>query len=174
MSDEERYLLDADSLIRSKREHYALDFCPGFWDALLSAFHRGRVASIVPIRKELLRGRDALADWVKEEVPDEFFQSVETEDVQITYSEVIQWVDAREQYSRAAKQKFVSGADPALIAHARVKKFVLATYEVASPESKALIKLPDVARHFKVECVPPYVMLRRLKVVLALKKPLNK
>jgi hypothetical protein len=41
---------------------------------------------------------------------------------------------------------------------------VLVTYEVSQPTSKALIKLPDAASEFGVECIPPYVMLRQLRV----------
>jgi hypothetical protein len=68
------------------------------------------------------------------------------------------------------KQKFVGGADPWLVAYADARELVLVTYEVSAPESKALVKLPDVARHFDLKCIPPYVMLRRLKIVLELAK----
>ena len=136
MTGQSRYLLDADSFIRSKREHYAFDFCPGYWDALLQGFQQERLASIVPIRKELLRGKDALANWVKDVVPESFFQPVEDIDVQLVFRDVIQWVQDNRQYSTAAKQKFARGADPSLVAFACTHNFVLVTYEVASPESK--------------------------------------
>jgi hypothetical protein len=174
MSDLERYVLDANSFIRSKREHYAFDFCPGFWDALLKGYGQGRVISIDRVRKELLKGKDALADWVKDEVPDEFFESEEIDDVQKILSEVLQWVEDSEQYNRPAKQRFASGADPWLIAFARARRLTLVTYEVSAPESKALIKLPDVARAFSVTAIPPYVMLRRLEIVLALSRRSSK
>lgn len=167
MSDTEKYLLDADSLIRAKREHYAPDFCPGFWDALLRGCSQRRVASIVTVKRELLKGKDKLADWVKG-VPEAFFESPENGDVQRAFSEVVQWVEDNSQFTRAAKQKFAGSADPWLIAYARSNKFVVVTYEVSVPDSKALIKLPDVARQFGVNCLPPYVMLRRLGIVLAL------
>ena len=170
MSEQLKYLLDADSFIRSKRHHYAFDICPGYWDALLRAFQRNRLASIEPIRKELLRGKDALADWVKDDVPEGFFESVADEDVQAAYKKVVASVEGNKQYSRAAKQKFSSGGDPWLIAVAIAKQYILVTYEVSAPESKALIKLPDVAHQSKVTCIPPYVMLRQLKVVLRLEK----
>jgi hypothetical protein len=168
MSGQPRYLLDADSFIRAKREHYAFDFCPGFWDGLLKAFRHKQLGSIEPIRKELLRGNDALAEWVRDKVPEGFFESVTDLAVQNAYAKVITWVEGNSQYSRAAKQRFVASADPWLIAVAIVKKYILVTYEVSAPESKAIIKLPDVARHFKVPCTPPYVMLRQLHVVLTL------
>ena len=170
MSKPPQFLLDADSFIRSKREHYAFDFCPAYWDALLRAFQQGRLLSIQPVRTELLRGKDALADWVKNKPPHEFFASVEVEEVVEAYTRVIAWAEHHDQYLRAAKQRFAAGADPWLIAFALANRCVLVSYEVSQPTSKALIKLPDAARRFKVECVPPYVMLRRLKVRFVLDK----
>jgi hypothetical protein len=161
--------LDSNSLIRSKREHYAFDFFPGFWDALLRAFHQQRLVSIMPVRKELLRGKDALASWAKDEVPEGFFESVDEPEVHLAYAEVVQTIEDSEQYSTAAKHKFAGGADPWLVAFAHTKKRVLVTYEVAAPESKVMVKLPDAARLFNVSCVPPYVMLRQLKVKLTLR-----
>ncbi len=79
MSPGPRYLLDANTFIRSKREHYAFDFCPAYWDAIV-------------------------------------------------------------------------------------------TYEVSKPTAKNSIQLPEVARHFNVEMLPPYVMLRQLKARFDLSK----
>ncbi len=170
MTEQPRYLLDADSFIRSKRQHYAFDFCPGYWDALLQGFRQKRVISIVPIRKELERGNDALTDWVKGKVPKRFFDPVTDETVQAAYAAVIRWVEKGDRFSPAARQKFASGADPWLVAYARTNGYNLVTYEVSSPELRARIKLPDVAHHFKVKCLPPYVMLRRMHVILELAK----
>jgi hypothetical protein len=168
MSDVTKYLLDADSFIRAKREHYSFDFCPGFWDGLLRAFEQGQLCSIEPVRKELLRGNDALTKWVRDQVPEEFFEPTSENDVQLSYARVIKWAEGEDRYSRAAKHKFVRGADPWLIATAVTRQYTLVSYEVAAPESKALIKLPDVAKQFTVRCIPPYVMLRQLGLVLAL------
>ena len=41
MSTPVRYLLDADSFIRSKREHYAFDFCPAYWEASCAGLNKG-------------------------------------------------------------------------------------------------------------------------------------
>jgi len=170
MSAPTGYLLDADSFIRSKREHYAFDFCPGYWDALLRGFRQKRVCSITPIRKELAKGKDALANWIKHDVPDAFFEAVIDVTLQAAYAKVMQFVQDNNQYSVAAKQKFASGADPWLVAFANDKGYVLVTYEVSSPDSKSIIKLPDVAAEFDVDCIPPYVMLRQLQVKLTLAK----
>ena len=46
MSNSQFYVLDADSFIRSKREHYAFDFCPGYWDALVRSYREERLCSL--------------------------------------------------------------------------------------------------------------------------------
>ena len=46
MSKQPIFVLDADSFIRSKREHYAFDFCPGYWDALVRLHNAGSLESI--------------------------------------------------------------------------------------------------------------------------------
>ncbi len=168
MSGSSRYVLDSDSFIRAKREHYVFDICPGYWDALLRPHEQNRLGSIEPVRHELLRGKDALADWVKEETPRSFFESIKDTDVQTAYAAVIQWIQDSENFNTAAKDKFAKDADPWLIAFAHAKKRHLVTYEVSQPESKSKIKIPDVARQFNVRCVPPYVMLRQLKARLQL------
>ncbi|MEO0531443.1 MAG: DUF4411 family protein [Planctomycetota bacterium] len=170
MSDATVYVLDADSFIRSKRTHYGFDFCPGYWDALLASFKRGSVVSIEPVRSELERGKDDLSDWVAEKSPDGFFAQVTDEGVQAAYAATIRNTQANPQYTAAAKQDFARGADPWLVAYAKVSGCVISTYEVASPDSKARIKLPDVASAFGVKCVQPFEMLRSLSVRLVLAK----
>jgi len=88
--------------------------------------------------------------------------------VQAAYTKVVTWAEKSERYSRAVKQRFMSGADPWLVAAAIARAHTIVTYEVPAPEAKVLIKLPDAARQFQVKCIPPYVMLRDLKVVLRL------
>lgn len=54
------YLLDADVFIRAKNLHYGLDFCPGFWDWLISANTSGIVYSIERVADEIEAGADEL------------------------------------------------------------------------------------------------------------------
>lgn len=164
MSRPARYLLDADTFIRSKRQHYAFDICPGFWASLLFSHQQGRLISIHPVRDELLRGGDDLTEWCRAGVPESFFEPAQYPDVQRAYAQVIAWADAHGQYTRAAKQEFASVADPWLVAFASASGCELVTYEVAAPMSRASIKLPDAAAAFEVTCLPPYEMLRRLGV----------
>jgi hypothetical protein len=166
MSAQSRFLLDSDSFIRSKREHYAPDICPGFWASLLHPYTTNRLASIKPIRDELLKGNDHVAEWVNNTAPDGFFEAVDDANTVTAYKAIAHWVEANEHYKRPAKNVFMSGADPWLIAAAMASKATIVTYETRDPDNRARIKIPDVAREFKVVCIPPFAMLRSLKCLL--------
>jgi hypothetical protein len=166
MSAQSRFLLDSDSFIRSKREHYAPDICPGFWASLLHPYTTNQLASIKPIRDELLKGKDHVAEWATNSAPDGFFEAVDDENTVSAYKSIAEWVEAHTHYKRPAKNVFMGGADPWLIAAAMASKATIVTYEVRDPDNRARIKIPDVAREFKVACIPPFAMLRALKCLL--------
>jgi len=170
MTNQSRYLLDADSFIRAKRQHYAFDFCPGYWDALVRGFKRKRLLSVAPVRDEIKRGDDELTEWAENEAPESFFESVQDDDVQKVYADLMQWAKDSDQFTEAAKQKFANSADPWLIAYARAHGCVVVTHEVSRPESQSSIKLPDAASEFDVNCTLPFEMLREMQVVLTLAK----
>ncbi|MCC7475311.1 MAG: DUF4411 family protein [Pirellulales bacterium] len=37
------FLLDSDSFIRAKQQHYAFDICPGYWNAILAGYNSGQL-----------------------------------------------------------------------------------------------------------------------------------
>jgi hypothetical protein len=108
MKRSHKYLLDADSLMTAHRQHYRFSFCPAYWKALLLHHESESVASIAQVRKELLRGKDALSGWVKDKVPESFFKETTDAKVQQTYSTVEKWVDSQPHFLPAAKAKFAS------------------------------------------------------------------
>ena len=66
------YLLDANVFIQAKNLHYGFDFCPAFWDWLITENGRDRVFSVEKVGDELKAGDDALAEWAEEQ-GDRFF-----------------------------------------------------------------------------------------------------
>ena len=159
------FALDSDCFMRSKREHYAPDICPGFWDALLKGFDDGNICSISQVKTELEKGNDAVADWAKQ-VNQDFFCSTSSARVQKRFGSIAKWVQDS-KYDTAAKSRFLSGADGWLVAFACDNDMQIVSYEVSDPLSKQ-IKLPDVAASFNVKCVRPFQMLRKLGVRLHL------
>ena len=51
-----------------------------------------------------------------------------------------------------------------------VNNYAVCTYEISRPESKANIKLPDVANYCGVSCLTPYEMLEELGVRMVLSR----
>lgn len=170
MKGANEYLLDADTFVSAHRNYYRFSFCPAYWQALLDHHQHGKLSSIIPVRKELLKGKDLLSDWVKDEVPENFFHDTNDAKVTQTYGTILKWVASLPHLLAAAQAKFASGADGWLVAYAKVHGLSVCSYEVSSPESKANIKLPDVARQFGVTCLKPQEMLEHLGVKMVLGK----
>ena len=56
------YLLDANVFIAAKNLHYGFDFCPAFWDWLVTENESGRVFSVEKVGDEVRAVGDELAD----------------------------------------------------------------------------------------------------------------
>lgn len=146
MTSESVYVLDSDVFIDAKNLYYSFDLCPGFWESILHHYSLGDLVSIDRVRSELLQGHktEDLVVWVKNEVPDGFFKSVDEDAIATRYQQIMLWAQRSTQYFDAAKAKFASGADGWLVAYASVKGATVVTNEQPAPSAKTNIKLPDV------------------------------
>jgi predicted nucleic acid-binding protein len=165
MSDAIKYVLDTNIFIEAKRRYYAFDLCPGFWDSLLYHNSIGNLESIDHVRKELLEGKDDLADWSKNMVG--LFASTDSEPVTTAYRNIIQWVQNQERFLNAAKGKFASDPDSWVIAYAKANDIIVATEEKSAPFSRKEVKIPDVCKHFNVKYTDTFDMLRKLGVAFS-------
>lgn len=59
------YLLDANVFIQAKNLHYGLDFCPAFWEWLVTKNDAQQVFSIEKVGDEIDAGDDELSEWAK-------------------------------------------------------------------------------------------------------------
>jgi hypothetical protein len=57
------YLLDANVFIQAKNLHYGLDFCPAFWEWLITANAADLAFSIEKVEDEIVAGVDELSTW---------------------------------------------------------------------------------------------------------------
>ncbi len=164
MTDRTTYLVDSDVFITAKNLYYAFDLCPGFWKSLLHYHGEGRVFSVDRVRNELLVGRsdEDLFQWVKNDVPEEFFLPVDTDEVARVYTEIMMWVQRHPNYFDHAKAKFATGADGWLVACAQVRGATVVTNEQPAPASRKDVKLPDVCDEFEVPRQNTFAMLRAL------------
>lgn len=168
MNSEPPCIVDADVFIAAKNRYYAFDICPGFWNSLLHHHQTGNIRSIDRVRDELLAGRETedLVQWVKNELPADFFLSTNEQNVTSAYTEVMLWVQRNPQYQDAAKAKFATEADGWLVAHAMAHDRQIVTNEQPRPLSTNRVLLPDVCTEFNVGYHDTFAMLRHLQVQL--------
>jgi hypothetical protein len=157
------YLLDANVFIEAARRYYAFDLAPKFWESLGHHATNGRIRSIIHVKKELERGKDELARWVKRHFSHAFATTDETDVIQ-SYGEIMTWVQAQGQFLGAAKSDFANGADGWLVAYARVKGCVVVTHEAPAADARRKVPIPNVCRAFDVHFVDTFEMLRTLGV----------
>ncbi len=161
--DSAMYVLDADVFIEAARRYYAFDIAPPFWESLIHHAVNERVQSIDRVKEELERGRDELATWAREHFNDAF-ASTNEEDVIQSYTEVMRWVQAQDQFSDAAKADFAAGADGWLVAYAKSRGHIVVTHEVLNPTIRRRVPIPNVCKAFDVSCRDTFEMLRELGV----------
>ena len=82
---------------------------------------------------------------------------------------MIDWVNSKENFTKAAKEEFASVADGWLAATAKALGYILVTQEVHNDKAKKRVPLPNVCKAFDVNCIDLFAMLRQLeaKFVLA-------
>ena len=159
------YLLDANVFIQAKNLHYGMDFCPAFWDWLVSENAAARVFSIEKVGDELRAIADDLSVWADARDPG-FFLAAEP-GMLATLGQVSTWA-AGQAYEPAAVNTFLQQADYYLVGQALALGYSVVTHEIASTSTKK-IKIPDACIGLGVPSVTPYEMLRnsRARFVLA-------
>lgn len=150
------YLLDADVFIQAKNLHYGLDFCPAFWEWLITNNMAGLVFSTEKVGDEIEAGADELSKWAKVRGPGFFVKP----DAAIlpALGTVSSWATSQ-GYEPAAVNTFLQVADFYLVAHALAHKHTVVTHEIASTSTKK-IKIPNACIGLSVKCMTPFEMLR--------------
>ena len=168
----EKYLIDANSLIRPARAYYPFDFAPSFWQQLRPKISLDKIAVLDKVRDEVLKGTDELSAWISD-LPNECILSTQDMQVLQKYREVLSFIQQSDKYSEAALRRWsqLDIADPWLIAAAKVYGYTLLSFEQSAgtiPEGSRSKnpKLPDVARHFQVPYTSLFDMMRNESFIL--------
>jgi hypothetical protein len=165
----EKYVLDANVFIQAKRRFYALDFCPGFWDALVHHRSTARVCSIDRVWDELERGGDDLTDWARDHFGEEGFLGTRDGPTTTEYRRMLGWVVAQSQFSEGARHEFQQVADGWLVAFAKANQRIVVTLEEHNPDVRKKVPIPNLCVAHGVACITPFEMLRRLDIKLTWK-----
>lgn len=161
------YLLDANTLIEAKNRYYQMRFCPGFWAWLTRNKQDGHLASVESVGMEIRRGTDELAQWATAEA--DLFLPESDEETQIAFAEVAGHLATQVGNMKAgALDEFLGGADPWLIAKARVLGNTIVTHERFDMANRRKFLIPNVCHHYGVECINTFDLLNRLEARLVL------
>lgn len=155
------YLLDANVFIEAKNFYYRFEIAPRFWEWLDEQQADGKLASVDPIGRELRKGDDELAGWVKERMKSDWFIPVEDEETQRAFTRIVNWVSSW-PFTQPAKDKFLDCGDPWLIAKTLVLNATVVTSEIYEPNTKKKVKIPNVCQAFDIPFVNTFDMLSQM------------
>ncbi len=162
-----KYLLDANTFIEAKNRYYNMQVCPGYWDWLLLKSASNEIASISLVYDELKRGNDELKDWAIDH--EDLFLDISDEPTQQAFAEIAQYVSEQASEMRSgAMEEFLSGADPWLIAKARISGMTIVTHEAFNAYIKRKFLIPNICRLFDVPYIDTFELLLTLEAEFVL------
>ncbi len=160
------YVLDSNFFIQAHRFHYPIDVAAGFWNKVRQLAEQGRIISIDKVKKELYDKNDALEDWCRNNLPDDFFK--DTSILMPVYAQVTAWAMSRSgHYLPNALNEFLDAdeADAFLVAYClpEITNRILVTQEVSEPNRKNKVKIPDACIALNISFVNTIEMFRQLE-----------
>lgn len=162
-----KHLLDANTLIEAKNRYYGMKICPGYWSWLVLQNQVFELASIVPVKDELTRGRDELADWAKDNPV--LFHDISDAPTQHAFAQLVEAIAPLSAAMKVgALDEFLSGADPWLIAKAMSTGATVVTHEVLNLEVKRKFIIPNICRMFDVPYMNTFELLTSLRAEFVL------
>ncbi len=154
--------MDSDSLMRPKDGPYKFELLPQFWEFIDRKSIEGVIASSIFVYQEIMDAYedDPLRRWAEARSGPPLFQEP-NEAVQRCLNEVADFVNGN--YRPEWASKFLKGADPWLIAHAKTQGGKVVTFEqLVGPNAKEP-KIPNVCRGLGItDPIDTYQMLVEL------------
>ena len=163
------YWLDTNVLITARNGPFRFSINPGFWSFIDAQVKAGRIRAPKMVYREILHyegANDELTKWVKNRRNSGLFVD-EDGPVQKAMTEVSDHVMKTYEEHHAAE--FLRGADPWLVAHAKVSSAVVVTFEKRQPGASR-VKIPNVCAELGIRFVDPYDMLEELEAAFTIKK----
>ena len=161
------YLIDSSCFMTASRFYYPIDIAVSFWEKIAQLAQTHAFYSIDKVKDEIKIHDDALTNWCKNNLPDDFFFSTETEEIYAKYAELVNWAQAK-GIKQSGVDKFIDAnkADIYFVAFASLapSDYTVVTEERSAVNAKKDIKLPDACAAFKIRSISFMDMLRELKV----------
>lgn len=141
-----KYVFDNGSF-RDLVNHFYRKRFPTLWDKFDSLVRDERLFSVREVLKEIEKRDNDLLDWAKS-VPSLFRTPEEAE--LILVREIFKIPHFQTLISESQQLSGWPGADPFLIASAKINEAIVVTPEKEKPNAA---KIPNVCKHFNVRCV---------------------
>jgi len=159
------FVIDSSVFIQAHRIHYPIDIAAGFWNKIRDLAHHRSIISIDKVKDELFDRNDALEEWCKSNLPEDFFK--DSSHVMSEYAKVTGWAVSRGgHYLQNALNEFLDAdeADAFIIAYclADPENRVVVTQETSEPNRQNRVKIPDACNALNVSVVSTIEMFRRL------------
>lgn len=154
------HIIDANVFMQASNSYYAFDIVPRFWSWMESRLGND-IFTVAPVKDEILKQSDDLSEWFKSADDPSWVLPVDDEETQLQMPVITKHcVDYG--YKSNGIAKFLSGADPWVIARARRDGWTVVTQEISQPETKKRVKIPDVCINVGVEQIIVFDLLRKL------------
>jgi hypothetical protein len=159
------YVVDSNFFIEAHRVNYPLDVASSFWNKVKQLADDGRIVSIDKVKNELYDKNDALENWCKNNLPEDFFK--DTSLIMKAYGQVSSWaISKSNHYLPKALNEFLDAdeADAFIVAYALTQpdNRVIVTQEISEPARKNKIKIPDACIALNLRYVNTMGMFREL------------
>lgn len=139
------FVLDTSAYLNGWHDHYPPETFPSVWSLIEEALDDGRIVGPREVCNELTRKDDVVAAWAKERAT-RFIDPIA--DVQR---------EAGPIYQAFPNPGIRDGADPWVIAEARVKGLTVVTYEgrtfAGVPTKNWHRSMPGICQHHSVPCI---------------------
>jgi hypothetical protein len=150
------YLLDANVFIEPrKRDWYAMDISPGYWQWLDDANLADRVHSVERVYEELKVVEDEVYEWARDR-RDRIFLKPDEATI-ASFVPLTNWAQ-NAGYSQGAVDEFLAAGDFYLVGHAHAHGLAVVTFEVKDRKDK--IKVPEACEAMNVPCISLFDLLR--------------
>lgn len=156
-----RYWVDANVFIWGSNVPYPFERARGYWNWFARKIDEGVIVTHVKVYEEVVRGSKTKEDepiirWMKTR-KDDGLRIRSTKEHQLLVGQVC--TRAFEKFDEIKAQEFIKGADPYLIAHAKLDSGFVVTQESKGKERR----IPQMCREFGVECYNLYEMNEALQ-----------
>lgn len=158
------FLVDTNVLITASKVTYPMDVFPSFWESLEKSILQKDIAILRIVKDEVSQKNDEVSTWLNSIQ----FTPIDNQKEEIFYNyvKVDNYAHEIRKYKPSELRKWFDSldcsADPWLIATAMIEKNIIVTLEDFVPPESQKIKIPNIAKHFEVQCINPVEMMRLL------------